>query len=104
MWSKNLCVNASTGELHMDKDTSYMPITVPLKYYKLQQKCGNVYKFIFEINDNKYISLPSFMFSVTFISHCQAGNTSTDKENNHFVNLSSYEITNFLLTFGNIFL
>ena len=81
MWSTNVCVNASTGEFHTEKDTSYTLITVPLQDYKLQQKCGNVYKFPFKLNNNECISLPStpdvsFMFYGTFLSHHQTGNSS----------------------------
>ena len=95
MWSTMVCINASTREFHTEKYTSYTLITVPLQDYKLQQKSGNIYDLLFKLNDKECISLPltpdvTFMFSGTFLSHRQNGNTSIDKENNQFVNLSSY--------------
>ena len=38
MWSTNVCINATTGEYHTYKDTSYTLITVPLQDFKLQKK------------------------------------------------------------------
>ena len=95
MCSTNVCVNATTGEFHTEKDTSYTMITVPLQDYKSQRNGGNIYKFLFKLNDNVCISFPltpnvSFMFSGTFLCHRQAGNTSKYKEVHQFVNLSSY--------------
>ena len=93
--STNIWVNATTGEFHTEKDTSYTMITVPLQDYKSQRNGGNIYKFLFKLNDNVCISLPltpnvSFMFSGTFLCHRQAGNTSNYKDVHQFVNLSSY--------------
>ena len=94
MWSTDVCVNASTGDLYTEKGTSYTLIMVPLQDYMLQKNV-EMYTNLSKLNHNECISLPlnlnfSFMISCTFISHHQAGNTSKDKENNQFVNLSSY--------------
>ena len=61
----------------------------------MQQQSKNIYEFLFKLNDKECISLPltpdiTFMFSGKFLSHCQNGNTSIEKDNNEFVNLSSY--------------
>ena len=95
MWHTNVCINASTGEFHTEKDTSYTLITVPSQGYKTQKNCGNVYNFLFKLNEDNVISLPltpdlSFLFSATFLSHRQEGNESTEKVSQPFVNLSSY--------------
>ena len=58
MWSTNVCINASTREFHTEKDTSYTLIMLPFQDYKLQQKSGKVYTFLFKLIDNKCISLP----------------------------------------------
>ena len=38
MWNTNVCVNASTGDFHTEKDTSYTLITVPSQEQKEQKK------------------------------------------------------------------
>jgi hypothetical protein len=95
MWSTNVCINTTTEEYHIEKDNSYTLITVPLQNFNLQKIKGNIYDFRFKLNDQVCISLPmtpdvTFMFSVTFLTHRQNGNSSLDKNSNEFVNLSSY--------------
>ena len=95
MWDTNVCVNASTGEFHTEKDTSYTLITVPQQDFKSQKYSGNVYNFLFKLNHNNLLSLPltpdlSLLFSGTFLTHRQKGNYSQDKSSKPFVNLSSY--------------
>ena len=95
MWHTNVCVNATTGEFHTEKDTSYTLIMVPTQDYKAQKKGGNIYSFLFKLNDNTLVSLPltpnlSFLFSGTFLTHRQEGNDYADKSAPPFVNLSSY--------------
>ena len=95
MWNTNVCVNASTGDFHTEKDTSYSLITVPSQKQKAQKKCGNKYSFLFKLNANTTLSLPmsidlTFLFSGTFLSHRQEGNNSRNKEDSPFINLSSY--------------
>ena len=90
-----MCVNASTGDFHTEKDTSYTLITVPSQEIKEQKKIGNEYSFLFKLNANTTISLPlsidlTFLFSGMFISHRQRGNNSKKKEDSPFINLSSY--------------
>ena len=95
MWSTNVCINATTEEYHTEKDTSYTLITFPLQNFNLQKIKGNVNDFHFKVNDQVCISLPmtpdvTFMFSGTFLTHRQNGNSSLDKNSHEFVNLSSY--------------
>ena len=95
MCSTNLCINATTEDYHTEKDTSYTLITVPLQNFKLQKQSGDIYDLLFKLNDQVCISLPltpdvTFMFSGTFLTHRQNGNSSLDKDSNEFVNLSSY--------------
>ena len=103
MWNTNVCVNASTGDFHTEKDTSYTLITVPSQEQKEQKNNGNEYSFLFKLNANTTISLPlsiylTFLFSGMFISHRQKGNNSRNKEDPPFINLSSYGNQRLLLT------
>ena len=95
MWHTNVCVNATTGEFHTERDTSYTLIMVPTQNYKAQKKDGNKYNFLFKLNDDTLVSLPltpnlSFLFSATFLTHRQEGSEYADKSKQPFVNLSSY--------------
>ena len=83
MWNTNVCINASTDEFHTENDTSYTLITVPAQKSKEQHVCGNMYFFLFKLNEDLIISLPmtpdlSFIFSGTYLSHRQEGNNCTE--------------------------
>ena len=95
MWKTNVCVNATAGQFHTEKDTSYTIITVPMQDYGKQKREGNTYEFQFRLDDNNCIVLPmtpelTFIFSGIFVTHRQACNSKTSNNLEPFINLSSY--------------
>ena len=71
MWNMIVCINASTADVHTEKDVSYTLIGVPKQDYSSSKKHGNTYQLLFRLNDNNCISLDllpdiSFFFQEPF--------------------------------------
>ena len=94
IWKTVFCVNATTEDLHTERDCGYTIIHVPLRDKKMKSL---KYQFHFQINKRNTICLPmdqnlTFMFLAFLLIHRQQC-FSTEKElsnNEEFFNFATY--------------
>ena len=90
LWSSCVSVNATAGILHTEKDCTYTLITVPK-----QHKMVKGYNFLFHLNTENICQLSlnediSLLFSGLCLSHKQIYDVLPVKDDDLFINLSSY--------------
>ena len=94
-WQTSICIDASTGELHTEKDCTYTLISIPNQNTITSKDAGNNYHFLFSLTDKKRLNIPlyhgtSFIFSATFLTHRQHINDFNSNDKEVLFNVASY--------------
>ena len=95
-WQTSICIDATTGEFHTEKDCTYTLISIPNQNTISSKTAGNNYHFLFSLIDKRILNIPLypgilFIFSAAFLTHRQHINEFIhSNEQEVFFNVASY--------------
>ena len=95
-WQTSICMDATTGQFHTEKDCTYTLISIPNQNTITKQSAAINYHFLFSLSNKIQLNIPlypgiSFIFSAAFLTHRQHINEyDKSNENERFFNVASY--------------